>query len=234
MCGARECEKKADWVVRSFAHMCPVTKLLRSVGNLATMGDIAAMQVPRTVAKHTKRGAGAFVFRVPGPHEAAALAELGRTTFVSTFGHLYSAENLARFFATAYVVETIAGELIDPTLRWIVVEEPLAPGVPIGFCKLSVGTSLPVALADRSVMECKQLYLLDAYHGRGIADDLMQWAFTQAELVAAQDMVLCVYSGNLRAQRFYQRHGFTKLMDYHFMVGDHRDEEYILHCQLSP
>lgn len=184
--------------------------------------------------EHANRDVGAFVFRVPGPHQASALAELGRTTFRSTFGHLYSAENLARFFATAYVVETIAAELIDPTLRWIVVEELLAPGILIGFCKLSVGTSLPVALADRSVMECKQLYLLDVYHGRGIADDLMRWAFIQAELVGAQDMVLCVYSGNLRAQRFYQRHGFTKLMDYHFMVGDHRDEEYLLHRQLRP
>ena len=197
------------------------------------MGDIAAMQVPPRATKPTNHSADAWVLRVPGPHQASALAELGRTTFVSTFGHLYSAENLAQFFATAYLVETIVNELTDPNLRWIIVEDSLAPGVPIGFCKLSVGTSLPVALPDRSVMECKQLYLLDAYHGRGIADELMQWAVTQAELVGAQVMVLCVYSGNLRAQRFYQRHGFTKLMDYHFMVGDHRDEEYILYRQLS-
>ncbi len=174
------------------------------------------------------------VLRVPEPHDAAALAALGRATFVSTFGHLYSAENLARFFTEAYVVETIAAELVDPSLRWLVVEDSQAPGVPIGFCKLSVGTSLPVSFAGRSVMECKQLYLLDAYHGCGIADDLMRWAFGQASLVGAQDMVLCVYSDNLRAQRFYQRHGFAKYMDYHFMVGDHRDEEFILHCQLSP
>jgi diamine N-acetyltransferase len=176
----------------------------------------------------------AWVFRVPEPQEAAALAALGRATFVSTFGHLYSAENLARFFTEAYVVESIAAELVDLSLRWLVVEDSLAPGILIGFCKLSIGTSLPVGFAGRSVMECKQLYLLDAYHGRGIADDLMRWAFAQAALVGAQDMVLCVYSDNVRAQRFYQRHGFAKYMDYHFMVGDHRDEEYILHCQLSP
>lgn len=175
----------------------------------------------------------AYPVHVPEPHEAPALAELGRTTFVSTFGHLYSAENLARFFTEAYVVETIAAELQDPVLRWLVVEDSLAPGIPIGFGKLSVGTSLPVDFAGRRVMEIKQLYLLVAYHGRGIADDLMRWAFEQAQIVGAQDLVLCVYSGNLRAQRFYQRHGFTKYMDYHFMVGDHRDEEYIMHCQLS-
>ncbi len=178
--------------------------------------------------------AAAIVFNVPGPDQAEALAALGRVTFISTFGHLYSAENLARFFTEAYVVETIARELADPSLRWLVAHDSDAPGQPIGFCKLSVGTTLPGDFAGRSVMECKQLYLLDAYHGRGIADDLMQWAFAQAQLIGAHDLVLCVYSGNVRAQRFYQRHGFAKYMDYHFMVGDHRDEEYLMRCKLRP
>ena len=95
--------KKVARVVRSAAHMWPVTKPLRSVGRLAAMGEIAAMNVSRTVAKLTNREADAFVFQVPGLHQASALAELGWTTFVSTFGHLYSAENLAQFFATAYL-----------------------------------------------------------------------------------------------------------------------------------
>ena len=188
----------------------------------------------RSLDERASRGSGAIVFRVPGPAEATALAALGRATFISTFGHLYSAENLARFFTEAYLVDTIAAELSDPALRWLVAQDSQAPGQPIGFCKLSVGTTLPGDFAGRCVMECKQLYLLDAYHGRGIADDFMRWAFEQAQRVGAQDMVLCVYSGNLRAQRFYQRHGFAKYMDYHFMVGDHRDEEFLLHRRLQP
>ena len=36
-----------------------------------------------------------------------------------------------------------------------------------------------------------------------------------------------VWSENHRAQAIYSRAGFSKVGDYHFMVGDHRDDEYI-------
>ncbi len=38
---------------------------------------------------------------------------------------------------------------------------------------------------------------------------------------------LGVWSGNYRAQAVYAAAGFSKAGDYHFMVGDHRDAEYI-------
>ncbi len=36
-----------------------------------------------------------------------------------------------------------------------------------------------------------------------------------------------VWSESHRAQAIYSRAGFSKVGDYHFMVGDHRDDEYI-------
>ena len=41
-----------------------------------------------------------IVYRDAGPDDAAALADLGRRTFVETFGHLYPPENLAAFLAS--------------------------------------------------------------------------------------------------------------------------------------
>jgi ribosomal protein S18 acetylase RimI-like enzyme len=60
----------------------------------------------------------------------------------------------------------------------------------------------------------------------------MRWALEQATNRGYDDMVLCVFSGNLRAQRFYQRYGFAKYMDYHFTVGDQRDHEFLFHKSL--
>jgi ribosomal protein S18 acetylase RimI-like enzyme len=37
-----------------------------------------------------------------------------------------------------------------------------------------------------------------------------------------------VYSENFRAQELYRRYGFEKVGEYHFMVGDHADLEWIM------
>ncbi|HPH67797.1 MAG TPA: GNAT family N-acetyltransferase [Kofleriaceae bacterium] len=171
-------------------------------------------------------------FHVPEQCEAATLAALGRATFVSTFGHLYSPENLATFLATAYSEDVVGAELANPQLLWSVAVDSEAPAQPIGFCKLSLTTALPCNFGTRRVIEFKQLYLLAPYHGRGIADDFMRWALKQAESRGFDDMILCVFSENLRAQRFYQRYGFVKYMDYHFMVGDQCDHEFLFHKPL--
>lgn len=171
-------------------------------------------------------------FHVPDQSEAATLAALGRTTFVSTFGPMYSSENLATFLANVYSEDAVRAELGNPQLLWSVAVDSEAPELPIGFCKLGLTTSLPGDFGARRVIEFKQLYLLTAYHGRGVADDFIRWALEQATNRGFDDMVLCVFSGNLRAQRFYQRYGFAKYMDYHFMVGDQRDHEFLFHKSL--
>jgi len=39
---------------------------------------------------------------------------------------------------------------------------------------------------------------------------------------------LSVFSENLGAQRLYSRYGFEIFHEYHFMVGNHADEEFLM------
>jgi ribosomal protein S18 acetylase RimI-like enzyme len=41
-----------------------------------------------------------------------------------------------------------------------------------------------------------------------------------------------VWSENFAAQKFYARHGFSKIADIGFMVGSQRDEEFLLELRL--
>jgi RimJ/RimL family protein N-acetyltransferase len=43
-----------------------------------------------------------------------------------------------------------------------------------------------------------------------------------------------VWSGNAGAQRLYARHGFEKIGEYDFPVGQHLDREFILRQRESP
>jgi RimJ/RimL family protein N-acetyltransferase len=44
----------------------------------------------------------------------------------------------------------------------------------------------------------------------------------------ADELYLSVFTDNHRARRFYERHGFQPVGRYHFMVGDHADEDIIM------
>ena len=68
--------------------------------------------------------------RRAGPDDAVALADLGRTTFAATFGHLYPPEDLANFLGGAYALERMAAELADPRYAAWLAE---AGGAPVGY-----------------------------------------------------------------------------------------------------
>lgn len=156
--------------------------------------------------------------------DAPALAEIGRTTFVDTFGHLYSPENLSMFVKSAYSLETAQSELASADRLFRVAE---IDGQFVGYCKLGLTYGFEHDVGTRKVMELKQLYLRAEAQGTGIAQELMQWAFDEARARGFDAIALTVWSENYKAQRFYEKHGFTKWADTYFMVGNHRDDEYI-------
>jgi diamine N-acetyltransferase len=169
-----------------------------------------------------------IIYRTPTPNDAQALADLGRDTFVHSFGHLYSTANLNLFVEDTYSLCMVKAELENTERLYQVAEED---GRMVGYCKLGRTNHFPWPFENRRAMEFKQLYLHHDYKGIGIADQLMQWALQMSH--GYDDMVLSVYSNNPRAQRFYQRYGFEKYMDYFFMVGGHRDDEYLYRLKLS-
>jgi diamine N-acetyltransferase len=171
-----------------------------------------------------------ITYRAPGAADAAALSELSETTFVEAFGPLYSADNLAKFIAQVYAQDTIAAELANPNRLYRVAEED---GQMLGYAKLGLDVSLDYDPGLRRTMELKQLYIRQSHLGVGIAQNLMDWTLSEARARGFDDIILSVYSDNPRAQRFYQKYGFTHFADTYFMVGDHRDDEYLYRLMLT-
>jgi len=97
----------------------------------------------------------------------------------------------------------------------------------IAYCK-GGPLDVPVDVGDRRVTELKQLYVERDYHGRGVADRLMQLFLNWAALNQVQDAYISCFSGNLRALAFYKRHGFEECGRYIFYVGKQEDDERIL------
>lgn len=161
-------------------------------------------------------------YRDATPADLAAVDALYRESFAATFGHLYAPADLAAFMAQ-FTPAAWAAELARPDLEIRLAERD---GRLLGFCKISAPT-LPVQPIGQAI-EVRQLYLTNEAKGAGIADTLMHWVVDRARARDAGEIFLSVFGENHRAIRFYERHGFTDIGPYTFMVGDHADEDRLM------
>ena len=165
-------------------------------------------------------------FRAARAADAATVAALARRTFTETFGHLYAPEDLALFLA-GHTETGWAAEIADQAYAVRLVE---ADGAVVGYAKLGP-PSLPFT-PEAGAIELRQFYLLAPYHGRGIAQEMMDWALDEARTRGQAALYLSVFVDNHRARRFYARHGFEEVGPYAFMVGNHADEDIVMRLVL--
>ena len=169
--------------------------------------------------------------RAPRADEAAALAELSRTTFCDTFAHLYSADDLSLFLEKTKTEAAFARTLSDGRHIFRVAEQE---NILVGYCKLGLDPTLDDVPGEwQGGIELKELYLRSGVQGAGLGPALMDWAQEQARQLAAPVIVLSVWSENFHAHRFYQRYGFSHIADTSFMVGTHRDDEWLYGLRLE-
>jgi diamine N-acetyltransferase len=171
-----------------------------------------------------------ITYRMPSIADANLLGQLGKASFVEAFGHLYSPENLELFLDKVYSAAAVSSDFSNANRLFLVAEED---GRMVGYCKLGLEVSLDYDPGERRTMELKQLYMMQSHVGRGVAQHLMQWALDEARARGFDDVILSVYSDNPRAQRFYQKYGFRHIADTYFMVGNHRDYEYLYALALT-
>ena len=158
------------------------------------------------------------------PADTAALAALGRDSFVAKFGAMYTPEDLATFLAQMHSDDVVAREIANPQARYCLAERD---GAMVGYCKLGLACGWPEHAHGSQTIELKQLYTAPGATGGGIGSALMGWALAEAGALGADEIQLSVWSGNTAAQRFYHRYGFAHVADTHFWVGEQCDEEFL-------
>ena len=161
--------------------------------------------------------------RKAGPEDAAILAEVGRDTFVETFGHLYPAADLESFLGQAYAPDAFERQLRSPReAMWLAEQDDQRLGyVHAGAC------GLPHPEVTSGCGEVKRLYVRALAQGSGLGGALLATALDWLE-APDRRLWIGVWSRNLGAQRLYARHGFEQVGAYRFPVGQTLDDEFIL------
>lgn len=156
--------------------------------------------------------------------DAAALAELAARTFLDTYAAYNTPENLAQHLASSFGVPQQAKELADPDLSTLVVE---IDGLLGAYAQLRSGET-PGCVTGRAPLELWRFYVDKGWHGRGIAQQLMDAVFLEAGRRGAGAVWLGVWEENSRARAFYAKCGFADVGTHIFMVGDDAQTDRVL------
>lgn len=173
-----------------------------------------------------------MILRPTTSADVPALARLGRESFVAAFGYLYSEKNLNAFLEMVYSDEAVRGEVEGDECVHQLADDGTRL---LGYVKLRY----PSWYADdsptgmRNPIALGQLYTQPDLTGQGIGAALMEWAIAEARARGHDAIQLSVWSENFAGHRFYERYGFTKVAEFDFWVGDHRDHEFLYELRLD-
>jgi len=170
------------------------------------------------------------LIRQPRIEDAEALSALGRQTFIDTFvaedgfAIPYPAEDLEAYLESSFGVAATVRKLAEPGAEWWVAERD---GELLAFANVGPN-GLPHPDASPRHMELRRLYVGKTAQGLGLGTRLLALSLAWMEANTDGPLWIGVWSGNLKAQKLYQAHGFEKAGEYEYPVGAWRDHEFIL------
>jgi ribosomal protein S18 acetylase RimI-like enzyme len=161
--------------------------------------------------------------------DTGALAALAAATFPLACPPTAPPVEIAAFIAAQLSPERFADYLADPERTVLVAR---AAGRLVGYAMLIDGIvadpDVARAVPAHPAVELSKLYVAADGHGSGVATVLMTAALQRAAHAGARCVWLGVNQKNLRAQRFYGKHGFTTTGTKTFALGAHTEHDYVM------
>jgi GNAT superfamily N-acetyltransferase len=161
--------------------------------------------------------------------DAEELAALAARTFPLACPPSVGAENIAAFIDANLSVARFVDYLTDPAR---VVLTAHHNNRIIGYTMLVHGVAddndTAQAVKIRPAIELSKMYVVPDEHGTGVSTALMEHALAAAADANAGCVWLGVNQNNVRAQRFYSKHGFTVAGNRTFRLGGHFEHDYVM------
>jgi ribosomal protein S18 acetylase RimI-like enzyme len=132
--------------------------------------------------------------------------------------------DLAHYIAKELTPDRFRTMIEDPNAVLLVAE--MADQI-CGYAQMLRSSPHP-QIEGVATAEVRKFYVAPAYHGRGVAGELMRQALASLERDRSGVVWLGVYSENPRAIAFYKKWGFHIVGTYEFLVGADRQKDFIM------
>jgi ribosomal protein S18 acetylase RimI-like enzyme len=162
--------------------------------------------------------------------DAPVVAELALRTFMEAFAADNNPEDVAMYTAKVYGADQQAAEITDPRMITLLAE---IGGVPAGYAQVRAGQPAQPVRDVPDVIEIARFYVDQPWHGRGVAQRLMDAVFEAARELGGRALWLGVWERNHRAMAFYRKRGFSDVGSHEFIVGTDRQTDRVMYRRLD-
>lgn len=138
--------------------------------------------------------------------DTEALAILSRQTFFDTFTGTCTEEDMQQFLQEYFNVEQVKAELCNENDFFFLAE---IDGIPAGYLRMMEDYSNFELMKKWKALELKRIYVDKKFHGKGIAQQLINFVESFAKQNEYEVVWLGVWEHNGRAKRFYEKSGFS-------------------------
>lgn len=161
--------------------------------------------------------------------DAAFLAELAERTFRDTFAGSNRAADIDAHCRKSFGESIQAAEIRDPGRTTLLAcdRDRL-----VGYGQLRWKTAPGCVAAERPA-EIQRLYVDASWHGKGVANALMDALLEAAAAGGADAVWLGVWERNPRAIAFYAKRGFSAVGEHVFVLGDDPQRDLVLARRLG-
>ena len=115
-----------------------------------------------------------------------------------------------------FMLRQFSAQLADPRVIFLIAE---IEATPVAFAKLCDG-DVPDCVSGVAPVEIERFYVDRQFHGKGVAQTLMQACFDRAGQSGHGAIYLGVWENNHRAIAFYRKCGFKVAGSHVFQMGD--------------
>ena len=150
--------------------------------------------------------------------DVPALSFIAKKTFYDTFTGTCTQDDMNDFLEKFYNEYTLAAEVAESTFQYFFAEvnEEI-----VGYILFSDSEISFDEIKGSTALELKRLYVLNEYHGKGVAHYIINYFLDYAMAQGYDVAFLGVWEHNLRAQKFYNKHGFILSTHTHdFPIGN--------------
>lgn len=144
--------------------------------------------------------------------DIASIQSMAQRIWPVCFAGIIPPEKLTEMVERIYSEENLVQEVKSGHRFWVASLD----GKPVGYVS---------AYKEKYAVWLKKLYLDPEHQGKGIGATMMRTAV--ASFLPASEIRLLVNNGNLSAQRFYERMGFTWTEEVAVTMGGHAFTDYL-------